>query len=533
MPHLNPAPNVCDVLCEGLSSNRFTFLNATQTLANIDWNNTYVNALWNYHLHYFDFTLCCHADQRARNELERLVTSWIDGAKVGTSAGWNAYPISLRLVNWVYAFSRVHRQLEPSFARKLQASIQVQAEFLSAHLEFQLLANHLVKNVKALIVAGLFLTREDLLRQSETLIWRELKEQVLDDGGHYERSPMYHAQSLADFVECYALLKAFGRLNQDQEALFSSRLRRMAGFLQAMSHSDGTIALFNDSANTAATRPAPILASVEAVAGLPETVPVSFPDTGYFLRASDGGAEKIIVDAGPPSAEYNMAHAHCDMLSYELFLDGGPLVVDPGVHGYDADPFREYCRSTRAHNTVVFDRKEQSEVWGTFRMARRASILSGKAVSGKNDDEWMFEGSYSPYYDRDLVHSRRIERLSNREWANGEWVVTDKATKSGLPAVSFVHLHPSVSIRETKDATVECERNGKWFLLEPFGFEEVGVVEDVYFPDFGIVEYSWTICLTTVTTAGREFGYRIKRVPERPGGEAPFRTRPANPRVSK
>lgn len=504
MPHLNPAADVCDLLCEGLSENRFTFLNETKALEPIDWNSRYVGHLWNYHFHYFDFLLCCRSDARARAELERLVTSWIDGARVGKSDGWSAYPISLRLVNWIYAFARMREQLNPAFASKWQSSIKVQAEFLSAHLEFQLLANHLLKNLKALIVAGLFLSRKDLLEQGESLLWRELDEQVLEDGGHYERAPMYHAQALADFVECYGLLKAFNRLSADEDALLSLKLRKMAAFLRAMRYADGTIALFNDSANTPGTRPGPILASVDALVGNQDSLAVSFPYTGYFTWAADDSSEKIIVDAGPPAADYNMAHAHCDMLSYELFLDGGPFVVDAGVHGYDGDPFREYCRSTRAHNTVVFDAKEQSEVWGTFRMARRARIVEANAE--ERNGEWKFEGSYAPYYDRDLVHSRRIERNEN-----GDWIIADSVTKGPLPSNSYVHLHPRVRARKVEDEKVECERDGLRILIEPFGCNQVEVVEDMYFPDFGLKENSQTIRLATVADSGRAFGYRITR----------------------
>jgi len=502
MPHLNPVEDVCDLLCEGLSENRFTFLNEATTLDRIDWNSRYVSHLWNYHFHYFDFLLCCRSDARARAELERLVTSWIDEAKVGKSDGWDAYPISLRLVNWIYAFARMREHISRPFAAKWQAGIRVQAEFLSAHLEFQLLANHLVKNLKALIVAGLFLSRKDLLEQGESLLWRELAEQVLEDGGHYERAPMYHAQVLADFVECYGLLKAFNRLNADQDALLSLKLRKMASFLQAMSYADGTLALFNDSANTAATRPRPILASVDAVVSHEETRSVSFPHTGYFTWAAPDSSEKIIVDAGPPAAEYNMAHAHCDMLSYELFLDGGPFVVDAGVHGYDGDPFREYCRSTRAHNTAVFEGKEQSEVWGTFRMARRARILEANA--GGCNGGWKFEGRYAPYFDRDLVHSRRIERKEN-----GDWIITDSVAKGPVQAQSYVHLHPSVVVQKTGENRVECERDDHRSVIETFGCQQAEVIEDVYFPDFGVTQPSKTIVLKASVNAAQEFGYRI------------------------
>src|SRR4030095_7078725 len=157
--------------------------------------------------------------------------------------------------------------------------------------------------------------------------------------------------------------------------------------------------------------------------------------------------------------------------------------------------FREYCRSTRAHNTVVFDANEQSEVWGTFRMARRAGILETNAEERKG--EWRFEGSYAPYYDRNLVHSRRIERNEN-----GDWMIADSVTKGALLANSYVHLHPRVRATTVENDTIECERDGLRILIEPFGCNQAEVVEDVYFPDFGLKENAQTIRLVATAAVG-------------------------------
>jgi uncharacterized heparinase superfamily protein len=109
-------------------------------------------------------------------------------------------------------------------------------------------------------------------------------------------------------------------------------------------------------------------------------MPQIFARAATLPGFSEDANERVVVDAGPPSATYNTAHAHCDLLSYELWLRGRPLFVDSGVHGYDGDKFREYARSTRAHNTVVFDGREQSEVWATFRMGARARVLKAEVT---------------------------------------------------------------------------------------------------------------------------------------------------------
>ncbi len=522
--HLNQPLDEFDETLIGIGQNRFTFLNRSLTIQpKADWNKRHDSHLWNYQLHYFGFAPLAARALVERNETSpwqacrRLIEHWIDVAEPGRSDGWDAYPISLRVVNWIYAYALVADREDEEFLAKWRASVFDQLGFLRRHLEHHLMANHLLKNIKALVIGGLFFQHENWLAAGMRMLWREMDEQVLPDGGHFERSPMYHAQAMADFLECYALLVAFGRIEAYEK--IEARLRAMAGFLSAMSYPDGTLALFNDSANTVETRPRPILESVKRVIeSVPQTVTsasIAFPQTGYFVWASADEREKMIVDAGAPSVAYNTAHAHCDLLSYELWLDGQPFIVDSGVHGYGGDRFREYCRSTRAHNTVMFDGIEQSEVWSTFRMARSAKLLD--AESGGDDRSWTFRGSFERF-DRRLIHERQIQRE-----ANGDWRITDFAQRGKARlASSFIHLHPSVEARMINATEVLCQSNEQRILITAFADEEVTVVARLIkgseepiqgwrFPDFGISQPGVTIQFDYQIKCGNAFGYRVRQ----------------------
>lgn len=539
--HLTRPLNDHDCTLTDLHAGRFTFLNHTLEINPVDWNRRYVGHLWNYQLHYFNCAVPCarafveRGDVRAMRRCQELIESWIDGARVGASDGWDAYPVSLRVVNWIYAYALLSEIWEDrEFLRRWCASIYRQLEFLSRHLEFHLLANHLLKNAKALVIGGLFFADDEpgaaWLRQGEHLLWREFTEQVLADGGHYERSPMYHAIALADFVECFALLRAWHAAcgeRWSEQAEIAAKLRRMARFLAAMTHADGTLALFNDSANADEAKPWPIIAAARRVCGDEhaecgnedarcsdedaECCALAFPETGYYVWRSRSGDERIVVDAGPPAVDYNMAHAHCDLLSYELWLAGRAAVVDTGVHGYGGDRFREYARSTRAHNTVMFDGREQSEMWGTFRVARRAELRVATAQG--NERTWEFSGTYSPYYDKRLTHERSIRRE-----ADGTWLVTDTARGGDVQrAASFIHLHPDFEARRSGDLSVECSAGALRIVIEPFNAEAVQIVkgaesptQGLYFPDFGIARPSAAIQFDYSVRPGEPFGYRIK-----------------------
>jgi uncharacterized heparinase superfamily protein len=518
--HLNTSTADLDSHVQGLVDGKFTFLNRTLKIGQVDWNHRYENHLWNYHLHYFNYAVCCarellnHGDTRLWGACQRMIEGWIERAKIARSDGWNPYPISLRVVNWIYAYALIADRYEKNeFLNRWRTSIYDQLTFLSHHLEYHLLANHLIKNAKALTIGGLFFNHHEWLTKGEKLLWDEFEEQVLDDGGHFERSPMYHAEVLADYLECYALLKAFGRTRQTGR--IEAKLRAMARFLKAMSYPDGTLALFNDSANTDESSPLPIIETTARIAGIDNwRVSPVFPRTGYYLWNSKDEREKIIVDAGQPSAEYNSAHAHCDLLSYELRLDGQPFIVDSGVHGYGGDRYRQYCRSTRAHNTVMFDGREQSEAWATFRMGRRAKLISVRVSSGENT--WSFRGGYHPFYDSHLVHERRIYRL-----AGGDWYFEDRLSNGhAKEATSYIHLHPGVKARKTANQglAIECLTGRQKVKIEPFNAWGVTIaegcestIEGWYFPQFGVAQPSATICFDYHVKRGEPFGYKITK----------------------
>ena len=517
LPHLNQPLTEIEPELEGLKNDRYTFLNVTRELRPVDWNVRYVGHLWNYNLHYFAYSYWCarafaeRGDDGALEFMRRSIESWIDGARPGKSDGWQPYPTSVRIVNWIYAHALVAESLiDDTFREKWVGSIHSQLEFLESRIEYHLLANHILKNAKALLIGGLFFNNRRWVKLGHNLLIREINEQVLPDGGHFERAPMYHAQTFADILESFLLLRTFGELRNADEGLVTSVLHRMASFLQAMTNRDGTLSLFNDSANVFELRPGPLLESAREVLG--EIMQIEkFPQSGYFTWTSREGKERIIVDAGQPSVSYNTAHAHCDLLSYELWLNGHAFVVDSGVHGYDDDPFREYARSTRAHNTVVLDSLEQSEVWATFRMGARASDIRGDSAG--DDSSWGFRGSYSPYFDRGLIHQRKIERDGSGGWS----IVDTVSGGTGRTAESFIHLHPDVSVHAEGGKLISCRRNGAIVTIEPFGVDKVEVVSGVespkqgwYFPDFGIALPCATIRMTTHVREGCEFGYRIR-----------------------
>lgn len=337
------------------------------------WNDPGRPLLWLYNLHYFDDLAATGAAQRA-DWHRRLIGRWIDENPPGDGVGWEPYPTSLRIVNWIKAAAG-GLDLAPAAV----ANLAVQTRWLAGRLETHLLGNHLLANAKALVFAGLFFEGAEAERWRATglgIYADQLPEQVLADGGHFERSPMYHALILEDLLDLVNLAAAYA----DADTVFRglpATVAVMGAWLTAMSHPDGRISFFNDAAFGIAPEPADLEAYAQRL-GLPA---FAAPGDGLTRLAASGyvrlqaGPAVALFDAAPVGPDYLPGHAHADTLSIELSVGGTRAIVNGGTSVYGVGPQRHAERSTAAHSTVEIDGENSSEVWSGFRVGRRARVL--------------------------------------------------------------------------------------------------------------------------------------------------------------
>ncbi|GIV57690.1 MAG: hypothetical protein KatS3mg042_0603 [Rhodothermaceae bacterium] len=425
---------------EALLAGRFCFLNETAHLGTpVDWRAAGRSLLWQFNLHYFHYLHLLRPEEQVA-----LCRSWIASNPVGEGAGWYPYPTALRIVNWCRAGFT-----EPD----LLASLYRQAAFLFRNLETYVYGNHLLENARALVLAGrLFEGQGEAsrwLEQGLALYRQETPEQILPDGGHFERSPMYHALMLEGYLD---VLNVLPDAHPDRPWLVETA-NRMGDALRTMTHPDGGVALFNDATLEIAPPPGQILNTLHALTGHTARRWEVLPDTGYFTYHDD--ELYLILDGGPTGPDYLMAHAHADVFSFELSLHGHRVVVDSGVYEYPAGPMRDYVRSTAAHNTVTVDGQDQIECWGSFRVARRAAPVVEHIEAGGKTMRFAgrFEG-YARLLGDGLVHRREVEV----DAAQRVVTVRDRVDGRGRHRVeSRLHFHPEVAV-EAGEAVV-FERN--------------------------------------------------------------------------
>lgn len=355
-PALRPAANFPEYY-RCLNGDAFTFLN--ETITRPGWNDADVKKLWLYNLHYFD----CLRQAGGAPGASDLVARWIAENPVGVGNGWEPYPISLRVVNWI-KWTLGGAVPPDGFNR----SLAVQTRFLAQRLEWHLLANHLLANAKALVFAGVYFAgaeAERWYRRGMAIYRSELPRQVLADGVHFELSAMYHSIILEDLLDCCNLLKGTGRA--DDTRFFADYAARMVGALERMTGSDGTIVKFNDAADGIALAPVKLMdyARALSIAGRP------FPDAPSGIVRLEKGDWVLIAKCGAIGPDYQPGHAHADTGTFELWHRGVKVIADTGTDRYVVDAERCRQRGTTAHNCVTIDDHNSSEVWGGHRVARR------------------------------------------------------------------------------------------------------------------------------------------------------------------
>lgn len=422
-----PVPRKQSQLAEG----RFNFLNMEFEISSPeDWNSPALEKLWLYNLHYFDDLNANFTETRNSWHL-KLLSRWLLENSPGVGVGWEPYPTSLRIVNWIKWFLAGN---DPS--EVLRDSLAVQLRFLSRRLEIHLLGNHLFSNSIALLFGGLFFEgceAERWYALGKRLLCSQLGEQILSDGGHFERSSMYHSLLLDNILDLYNIHNAYGK---QVDPSWRDIILKMLEWLRVMTHPDGDIAFFNDAANGIAPKVHELEDYARRLSILPSALVSAQPglmiDSG-FVRIENQGAV-ILADVGSVGPSYLPGHAHAGTLSFELSLEGQRVLVNSGTSVYGNGKERQRQRGTAAHNTLRVDECDSSEVWSGFRVARRARAFvvryDEETLVGRHDGYCRLPGKPIHY----------------RKWTivrNGVDVI-DELVGSGTHLTEiFYHFHPN------------------------------------------------------------------------------------------
>lgn len=450
----------CDEIHQGkYHSGKFTFLNLSQQFDadHIDWNFPGHGRLWSYNLNYFEFLN--DASLTAEEGL-RLIRHYVSSYP-HLKDGLEPYPISLRGISWIKFLSR-HGLSDAG----IHQSLFVQYQVLINSLEYHLGANHLLENAFSLVFGGVFFKDQRLYGKGKRLTMKELNNQLFDDGGHYERSPMYHQIIFHRLLDTIDLLNVNGE-DKEFEQFLREHASRMNSWLEQMTFDNGSVPWVNDASPGVAPDSTTLLTYAKTLGIEQKKNPIT--SSAYRLVKVDDF--ELLLNLGSISPHYQPGHSHADTFNIIVHFRQRPIIVDTGTSTYNKNVRRQLERSTASHNTVVVEEANSSEVWGGFRVANRAEV---KVLENTADRVSAEHFGYQKRFG--VVHKRSCAFLED------SIVIKDSLeTKAEKPPVAdvFFHFHPTVMFRLEEDTLV-----GEGFKMIFEGVSDISLEDYLFASEF-------------------------------------------------
>ena len=202
----------------------------------------------------------------------------------------------------------------------------------------------------------------------------------------------------------------------------------------------------------------------------------SFRDGGITIVRFDEGRAVLAFDHGPLGFGQLAAHGHADALSIQLYVDGEPVLIDPGTYIYNGDRgMRDRFRSTRAHNTVCVGDRDQSEALGPFLWGRKANVLEFKL---EEREGCLFMSAEHDGYGSVIV-SRTVK-------VDGSAVAICDSVSGDTCGSAVMHLHfPLASVEVNSESTEFYLKSGGIVRFEVRGSSKSEAFD--YSPAYGLL----------------------------------------------
>lgn len=435
-----------------VQSKCFSFLNRSHSFSSwIDWNWLGYGRLWVYNLNYFEYL---DQENLPKEEGLVLIDDFISRLP-DCVVGLEPYPLSLRCTNWI-RFLGKHKIRND----KYDVILFKQLQLLTHKLEYHLLGNHLLENGFALFFGAYYFDDYRFYKLARRILLSELNEQTLHDGGNFELSPMYHCIILLRVLDCYNLVKSNSLFKKELLSFFEEKSLKMLGWLSSVCFENGDIPLFNDAAFGISPSPVALFAYAKRLG-------LNFEKSGL----SDSGYRKLVtnkfecvVDVSRVGPDYQPGHAHADTFTFELHINNRPVIIDTGTSTYEVNEARFYERSTMAHNTVVVDNVNSSEVWAGHRVGKRAYVKLLK------DKENKIQAVHSGYKSKGIRHLRSFS-------IKDETLIIEDVI--GGQAMAYLHFHPSEQIE-----IFDNEIKGTDYSILINGAISIEMFDSYYAPEF-------------------------------------------------
>ena len=438
----------------------FTFAGQTITRDALSWVPQNASKEWVQELHSFGWLrdLRSVGGDRARRMAREMVASWLEVYPKPCKNTWRADIVGNRICAWISFHDFFCGTADDDFRKKYFESLSRQSKFLLKALPLQLNGVAALKALKGLAFAGLALGEgQEEKEQSFAHILKQIREQIMPDGGHISRSP----QATFDFLQCLVDLRTAltaARLSIPDE--IQHAIDRIVPAVKFFRHGDGHFALFNGGQEGNPN----ICDATLMHSGAKGKAMRSLPHTGY--ERVNLGRSSLFMDVGQSLSSSYAARAHAGLLAFEYSFGKDRIFVNCGT--VDSEGlWREVLRATAAHSTMGVDQRNAIAIDGSTAV-HQPDIRSRKQ---EDADMAMIDASHNGYMPRYGLTYRRCVRLAD----GGEALLGDDVL-SGRSGVEFAlrfHVHPSIqaSLVENGHAVLLRARSGLGWMFRCEGLK--------------------------------------------------------------
>jgi uncharacterized heparinase superfamily protein len=381
----------------------------------------------------------------ARANARGLVADWITRSRQMDVVAWDGGVTARRMMAWLGHAPMILDGVDQGFYDRFLRSMAGQALVLEAgHGGARPGLARLQVSIALAQYRLCVPARAAQRRKAAARLVRDLKEQILPDGGHVSRNPAVLAELMLDLLP---LRQTYLATHEAPPPALMEAIERIMPMLRFFRHGDGALAQFN---GAGATNPDVMTAllAYDDVRG----VPVKHARYSGYHRMSAAGTAVIVDSGGPPPLRHS-ADAHAGVLSFELSTPLGRYVVNCGAGTRPGDQWAMPCRMTAAHSTVsIGTRSSASFATHTWLEERLGALLadgplrvtSDREQTSEEQDLALSQDGYRTAYG--VIHHRRIVLSQDGLRLDGEDWFERTSNQPDQKAEARFHLHPGVTV---------------------------------------------------------------------------------------
>lgn len=422
---------------------------------------------------------------------ESWLESCIKTERIGSRVGylrrfWAPYSVSLRII----ALSR-YGAWKGGLTETGQRFLYKNLLFLENNVEWDVGGNHLIENGAALVVGGCVFSEngDRFVHKGLEVLKSTAATQFLNDGYHFERSPMYHLEVTERMLTTLSILS---KKENDVPQWLSRTVTEACCFAEYLRPPDDRIPLLNDATFEQAHHLETVLTYASSI-GIDVTSRNHPGESSLYWFETD--ETTMLLDAGDSGPDHQMAHTHNDPNTLLIWKNDERVITDTGVFDYQPGRRRTVSRSVESHNTVQVGETEPVAYGGRFRMSGAIPTIT---ASSTRNGVFAIATQYEAGEDEPYRHRRTV-------FCGDDWLfLWDNVETAASTCTSRLHVHPKTVVQTEGSGITLTPHNGTDLYIKPVRIEEIEIETGPYFPKFG-VEIGRAII--TFQTSNQAFGY--------------------------